>query len=192
MNKNKKFVIGFTGHIHAGKTSCCQHVISKFGQQNVFYTRFSDPLRKILNILHQNDQRENMQRLSTILRKEFGQDLLAQIIYEQIVSEVNKVVTVDSIRMVIDIKFIKRIPNFYLVSVNAVPEIRYQRLIRHKENTGDEFKSFEQFLKEEKQESESQILEVMRMADFHIINNTDNIENLYDQLDEILRQILSN
>jgi len=87
-----------------------------------------------------------------------------------------------------DIISLKDLPGFYLISIDAAPEIRYERMKKRNENAGDAEKTFAEFLNDGKREAELQIPEVMAAARFHLDNNGD-LPALYAQIDKIRQEI---
>jgi dephospho-CoA kinase len=132
--------------------------------------------------------RENLQNISTVLRANFGEDLLAKAIAADAERFQAKIVIVEGIRRFSDIVHLKDLPNFFLLAIDADPHIRYERIVRRNENAGDKAKTFEEFLKDQENEADRQIPEVMRAAKY-FIENDGSMENLHKKIDEILEKI---
>ncbi len=181
----EKIILGFVGEMVSGKGTVCKYLQKK---HNAGYHRFSTILRDVLDRLHKEESRGNMQKLSTMLRKHFGQNLLAKVISEDVKKDKHKIIVVDGIRRFSDIKYLKKIKGFKLVYIVADLKIRYERLIRREENPDDKIKSFNQFKKDQKQESEREILKVGKTADF-IIDNNKGYKALYKEVEEILKKL---
>ncbi|MDP3043484.1 MAG: AAA family ATPase [bacterium] len=178
---NNKKIIGLAGKISSGKGTVAKYLEEK---NNAVTYRFSTILRDILNRLHKEITRENMQNLSTILRRGFGEDILAKVIAEDVKKENNSLIVVDGIRRLADIKYLTKLPNFKLVKIIADSKIRYQRLIQRTENRGDTQKTYEEFLADEKKEADAEIPVVMENAEIEL-NNNGNLEELYKQIEEL-------
>ena len=71
-----KIIIGFIGKLSSGKGTACSYLVEKYQAQIVM---FSQSLRDILDRVYLSHTRENMQKLSQILREHFSQDILANI-----------------------------------------------------------------------------------------------------------------
>jgi dephospho-CoA kinase len=142
-------------------------------------------LRDVLDRLSIEQSRNNLQDLSTTLRETFGQDLLAKVIVEDVSKDKNQIVIVDGIRRMDDIKYLKELKGLCVINVHTDSQIRYKRLVLRSENADDKNKTYEQFLRDAKQEAESQIREVAENANFTVDNNTTQ-ENLYKQVDEVI------
>ncbi|HDQ22735.1 MAG TPA: hypothetical protein ENN28_02045 [Candidatus Uhrbacteria bacterium] len=183
--KNNKIIIGLVGPIAAGKGTVCEYLKEKHQAQTL---RFSTMLRDVLDRFYIEQNRENMQNLSSVLRQTFGEDLMAKTMANDAKNSETKIVVLDGVRRQADIKYLQELPNFYLVEINAKQKIRYQRLIKRSENIDDRKKTFDQFQNDELQEPELQIKKVAQTAKFHL-NNDGPKENLYSQLEKILKQL---
>jgi dephospho-CoA kinase len=127
-----------------------------------------------------------MQLLSTALRQNFGEDILAKVMNEDIKRNDKDVAVVDGIRRLADIKYLKELPEFKLIYIEADIKKRYERLIQRGENPDDNQKTFEEFQKEHQQEAELQIRDLKQHANF-ILNNNGTFEDLYKQIDKIIK-----
>lgn len=177
-----KIIIGLVGTLASGKGAVKKYIIEKYQAQDC---RFSTILRDVLNRVNVPISRENLQNVSTVLRKEFGEDLLAKAIANDASNLNSDIVVIDGIRRLSDIGHLVDLPNFVLVSVDADPKIRFQRLVERNENAGDDKKTFEQFLLDQNVEADRQIPEVIKIAKEKIDNSGD-LNGLYKQIDEII------
>ncbi len=178
---NKK-ILGLTGLMSCGKGTAVKYLKEKY-QAETF--RFSTMLRDILDRLHLEHSRENMSGISTILRENFGQDLMAKVMTEDVKNSQAELIVVDGIRRMEDIKYLKAMPNFKLVAIEADMQIRYQRLKERGENSDDQNKTWEQFQADHKLETELTILDTIKAADV-VINNDGDLEALHKQLDKLV------
>lgn len=182
---NKKIIIGLVGQISSGKGTVAKYIEEKYGAK---IYRFSTILRDVLNRLYLEINRANMQDISTLLRKKFGEDLLSKVITEDVKKESNNLIVVDGIRRLADIKYLQDFENFYLIRIVASQENRYKCLIQRQENSDDNKKTYEQFLVEQNNEADAEIPLVMNQAKIEI-NNDAGFEELYKQIDEILNKL---
>lgn len=180
--EKEKIILGLVGEIASGKGTMYDYLSQK---HDVGYHRFSTILRDILDRLHKDISRENMQKLSTILRENFEQDILAKVIAKDVKNDQHKIIIVDGVRRFDDIKYLKDIDGFKLVYVTADIKKRYERVTKRSENSDDKTKTFDNFQKENKQESETEIGKVGKQADI-IIDNNNSFENLYKQVEKII------
>lgn len=186
MLSRKKIIFGIVGEIAAGKTTISDYLKKKYKAGSF---RFSDMLRDILNRLYLQETRENMQKLSTILRRNFGQDIMSKVISHDLQNSKYKFIIVEGIRRPSDIVYLESLSNFYLIAINSKTGLRYKRLIKRAENPDDKNKTWLEFQKESEQEAEQKIRKIARQADF-IVNNNGDFEQLYKQIDEIMNQII--
>jgi len=179
---DKKIILGLTGEICAGKGTIVKYLTEKYGATSY---RFSIMLRDLLARLYLPVSRENMQFMSTAIRQYFGEDIMAKVIAEDVKNDKNKIIVVDGVRRVPDIKYLEETPGFKLARIVAEPEIRFKRLIARKENPGDENKTYEEFLADHKKEADAQVPIIIAQAQLEIENNS-SLENLYKQVDQII------
>ncbi len=177
-----KIIIGLVGPLASGKGTVKKYLVEKYKAEDC---RFSTILRDILNRANIEISRTNLQRVSTILRQNFGEDTLAKAIANDAKNFTADVIVVDGVRREADIKFLRELPNFILVSVEADSKIRYERMLRRNENKGDDLKTYEDFMKDHLAETEMEIPDVMNSANFKLDNNG-SPENLCKQVDQLL------
>ena len=183
----QKIIIGFIGKLSVGKGTACAYLAEKYGSKTIM---FSQSLRDILARIYLPHTRENMQKLSQVLREHFSQDILANIAAEDAKKVEAEIVAIDGVRRPKDFEYLRRMADFFLVSIEADQKIRYQRMLGRGQNPGesaDEL-TFEQFQKNESAEAESLIEAVAKEAKFKI-NNNGTKEDLYKQIEKILNEI---
>jgi len=185
---DNKIILGFVGDLAAGKGTICKYLKEKY---NVNSYRYSTILRDIIKRLYIPESRENLQLMSTTLRQNFGQDLMSKIIALDVEKDPNKIVAVEGIRRPTDITYLEKLPGFNLIYITAQPKIRWERLVKRAENPGDTEKTFTEFLADEQAEADRSIKELGKHAKY-TINNDGDFENLYQQMEEILRKIYEN
>ncbi len=183
--KKKKIIIGLTGQIACGKGVIKKFLIEKYKASDY---RFSTILRNILDRLDIEQSRKNMQKISIALRKTFGENVLAKAMAKDADEDKDDFIVIDGIRRMADIKYLKNVKGFFLVSVKADKKIRYQRVVQRNENKGDNKKTFAQFLNDEKQETELEIPKTMKKANF-VIDNNGTWEELWEQIHQLVKKI---
>jgi len=177
-----KLILGIAGEMGSGKGTIAKHVMEQRGGGT---HRFSTILRDILDRVHLEQSRENIQTLSTILRKNFSEDILAKAMLHDAEGDAHDIVIIDGVRRLADIVYLRELPHFKLVYVEADMEIRYERIVKRGENSDDAKKTFEEFKKDHEDESEDQIRELKNYADY-VINNDGTYEELHMQVDKII------
>ena len=180
-----KVIIGLIGELAAGKGTVTQYLKDKHGAVSF---RFSDPLRETLNIYDLEISRNNMQNLSTILRKNFGENILAKAIAKKVKTSDSHIIIIDGVRRHTDLENLGDLPGFNLVYVTADQTTRHQRYVKRNENAGDDQMTFAEFQTKEQAEADRQIPEVAKSAKFTIDNNG-TFDQLYQQIEDILQKI---
>ncbi|MFZ4648007.1 MAG: AAA family ATPase [Patescibacteria group bacterium] len=181
----QKIIIGLVGPIASGKGE-----VKKYLQKNYGATehRFSTMLRDVLDRMHVEQTRTNIQDISTMLRQRFGEDLMAKVLTEDVKNDDHDLIIIDGIRRMADIAYLTKLPGFSLVSIDADEKTRYERVISRNENAGDGGKSFADFQKDAQAETELTIPEVMATAQITIQNNG-KIEDLHASVDKLLSNL---
>lgn len=181
----KKIIIGFTGLMASGKDAARNYLEEKYQAKSL---KFSGIMRDVLKRINVEMTRYNLSAVSLCLRETFGEDLFAKVIANDANESDNKMVVIDGVRRLADIVHLSKLDGFYLISIEATPELRHKRLVTRGENVGESEKTFEQFLADHQTETELTIPEVMSKADF-VIDNNGNFDNLHNQIDKILDKI---
>ncbi len=185
MPNNNKIILSFVGDLAGGKGTICKYLKEKY---EVDSYRFSTMLRDILNRIYVEENRENLQDLSTFLRGRYGQDIMSKVIAKDVQNDKNEIVAVEGIRRPTDITYLQELDGFHLIYITADPKIRWQRMVLRKENADDADKTFEQFLKDEQAEADMLIKDLGSQAEFTLTNNGD-IDEFYAGMEEILNKI---
>lgn len=178
-------VIWFVGEIGCGKWTAIDYLAAKYGAVSF---RYSAILRTILNSLFIPINRENLQTLSTNLRQNFGQDLFAKVIAENIKKTNADIVVIDGIRRIEDIEHIKDLDWFILIYVESDVKIRFDRTKNRWENLDERNLSLERFVENSKAETETKIRDLKNISNF-VINNDWKIEGLYKEIDKIVKEL---
>lgn len=181
-NNPDKIILGFVGDLAAGKGTIAEYLKKKY-DCNTY--RFSTMLRDVLSRIHVPLTRENIQRVSTILREHFGQDVMSKVIAEDVLQDPKQLVVVEGVRRPSDITYLQELTGFYLIYITADPHIRWERMVKRNENEGDDKKTFEDFLNDEKAEADQLIKEFGAKA-VYTITNDGTLEGLYQSMEEIL------
>ena len=83
----KKRVIGIIGEQAGGKGAVTNNIIKKYGG---FRIRTSDLLKKTLDSLHLEFNRDNLTKLAINLKKTFGKDILMKAMLKDIKKSLTK------------------------------------------------------------------------------------------------------
>ena len=182
-------IIGLTGRNAAGKGT----VATMLKKRSFEYHSLSDTLRNELKKRGIDESREELTKVGNELRKSRGPGVLADLMIDSITSPTNHIV--DSVRNPFEVESLARKYEehaFYLLSVDAKPEIRFQRLVE-RSRSGDST-TWEQFLSQEALEENSddpnkqQLFLTMAKADFSI-DNSGNLEDLERNIENILDKL---
>ena len=179
-----KIIIGLSGEIACGKGTVAKYIAEKY---NAGSYRFSTMLRDAMNRLYIGQNRENISTFSTMLRQNFGEDLFAKVMAEDVKKDETEIIVIDGIRRLADIEYLKKIPEFKFAYIEADIKKCYDRIIQRDENTDDKDKTFDEFLEEHNLETETQIKDLKNHADI-IIENNGTIEDLYEKVDNIINE----
>ncbi len=179
-----KIVIGLAGPIASGKGVACDYLKTKY---HAGYHRFSTMIRDVIRRLYIEESRENMQKLSLVLRQTFGQDLFAQALNKEIIQDENEVICVDGIRREEDITYLKKLDNFVFIYIDADVKTRYERTVNRAENASDHNKTYEQFVTDHSADTEMTIPPLKQFAN-ELIENNGTMEELERKIDEIVEK----
>ncbi|MFA7653917.1 MAG: AAA family ATPase [Candidatus Magasanikbacteria bacterium] len=184
MTNNKKIIFGFVGLIASGKGTANEYLKTKHHASTY---RFSTMLRDVLNRLYLEVSRENLQKISQVVRENFGEETLSKVIAEDVKRDPSSIISIDGIRRPGDVQFLSQIPGFVMINISADIEKRFERITKRGENTDDIKKTFEQFKLDHEQEAELKIAEIAAKATEQI-NNNRSYEDLYAQLDALIKK----
>lgn len=179
-----KLILGFSGLLASGKGTAAAYLEKKY-QASTY--RFSTILRDVADRLYIEQSRDNLIRLSEIIRGTFGEDILAKAMAKDVANDPKELVVIEGIRRMADIEYLQKIPGFVLVEIFADPKIRYERLTKRGENVDDTTKTYEQFLADHQRSTELSILEVIKEAKEKVDNNG-SLEDFHQQLDALVKK----
>ncbi|MBI5728917.1 MAG: AAA family ATPase [Candidatus Magasanikbacteria bacterium] len=184
---NNKIILGLVGEMAAGKSTATEYLKKKYGAVSF---RFSDALRDVLERLHVENSRPNLQALSTFLRQQYGEDLLSKVMALDVEQSSAPLIITEGIRRPTDTVYLRKFSNFHIMALNAAERTRYERLTKRSENADDKSKTWEQFQADGRAESEQKIKEIAVEADFKI-DNSGTVEQLHKQIDTIVKKLQS-
>ena len=175
--------IGLTGTNASGKST----VIDILRKKGYVPFSLSDILRQELTQRNLEVSRENLIVIGNELREKYGAGVLAQRCIEQTDSDY---LVIDSIRNPQEVTELRQLKNFFLIAVDAPPEIRFERA--QARNRQENAATLEEFLaienREKSQDKNAQnIVACMEMADFKLSNDgpiaelTQKIEAMLDE-----------
>jgi dephospho-CoA kinase len=166
-----QIIFGITGTLGAGKGTVTEILCSEFG-----YTSFS--VRQFLEeeIARRGlpNNRDVMTRLANELREEHGASYIVEQLYHQAEAD-GRFAVIESIRTTGEVDFLRKLPRFKLLAVDAEIKLRYERVCGRGSST-DRI-SFEKFREDELRESTSleadkqNLVRCIKLADYLFLNN---------------------
>lgn len=180
--------IGVTGTLASGKDTLSHYLVKNKG---FFHFSLSDAIREECDKRGLPKDRDTLVELGNELRAEFGTDILARRAIEAIQKQKSENSVITSIRNSDEVKFLKKISGFVLITVDGPIEARYQRIVSRKRDS--DFVDFETFKAQEQKEMtgaahEQDLEAVIGMADYRIVNDG-TMEEFYEKIDQILKEI---
>lgn len=180
----QKIIFGFVGQIASGKGTAVEYLKTKHGASTY---RFSTMLTDVLNRLYLENNRENLQSLSQIIRENFGEETMAHVMAEDVKNDKNNIIAIDGVRRPGDVTNLNEIPGFILINIIANIEKRFERITKRTEKADDTNKTLEEFEEDHKREAELKIEEIANQAT-DTIDNNGTLEELYSQLDKLVEK----
>ncbi|KKP68692.1 MAG: hypothetical protein UR66_C0004G0092 [Candidatus Moranbacteria bacterium GW2011_GWE1_35_17] len=180
----EKIILGIAGEIAAGKGTVAKYLVDNYGAST---HRFSTALRDVAKRMYLEESRENLQKISTLMRDGFDEDILSMVIYKDVEKDSHEIIAIDGVRRMSDIVFLEKIPEFKLIYVETDLKTRYERITKRDENVDDGEKTFDEFKKDNKREAETQIKYLKDEVAF-VIDNNGTLEELYAQIDAIIKK----
>jgi dephospho-CoA kinase len=170
-------IIGITGTNGAGKGT----VVEILKEKGFTHYSVSGYLGELLREKGEEVNRDAMIRLANELRTENSPSYLAEVLYNKALREGAEFPIIESLRTEGEVTALRKKGGFYLLAVDASPEIRYNRITNRGSNK--DAVSFQQFMEQEKREMHSDdankqnLRRCIEMADYILINN-DSIQEL--------------
>ncbi|OGH71311.1 MAG: hypothetical protein A3G00_03020 [Candidatus Magasanikbacteria bacterium RIFCSPLOWO2_12_FULL_43_12] len=183
MTNNKKHIFVFVGMAGSGKNTCTNYLHTKYAA-DIF--SFTTMLKDVISRFYLEFNRDNLIKLSEAVRAIFGEDLLAKTMAKDVENASSNMIAIDNARRLADIKYLSQLPGFVLIEIAADMKTRFERISKRGEKTSDA-QTFEQFVAEHQRPTELSIFDLAKHATEHI-NNDGNSEQLYAQVDELVKK----
>lgn len=177
--------IGLTGRNGAGKGEVAEF----FKKKGFRCYSLSDVIRDEIRKRGAAVTRGQLVETGNRLRSEYGHDVLARRVRGKLDGTDNCII--DSIRLPEEVEALRGLPGFIMISVEAEPEIRYQRVLQRGRESDPQ--SLQEFLELERLElampgsGRQQLSETAKKADRRILNNG-SIEELHRRLELFLSE----
>jgi dCMP deaminase len=183
-------IIGLTGSMASGKGVVAEYLKKK----GFVYLSLSDELREYLKGKKIEITRENLQNHGNQLREERGNEVLAKMVSDRILSQQLKNVIVDGIRNPAEVFYLnKNLKHLFLVSVDAPVRVRFERMAsRNRESDPKTLKDFMRVDSRDKgkgeEKSGQQVGACMKLAKF-VLTNDGSLEEVNKKIDKLFDDI---
>ncbi len=175
------YIIGAVGRNGSGKDELVEYLNRRY---NIPIVSIGDIAREIASDEGIKPTRENLHKISEKYFAQFGKDFFIKKAIEKIDRMDSEIIGITSIRTPVDVKVLKDHygSNFLLIYVKVEdPQIRFKRAKRRGEARDPD--SFEEFLKQEKEEEELfNISDTISEADI-TVDNSSRIEDFYQEIE---------
>lgn len=178
-------IIGLVGQSGCGKGTVATILKEQYGAA---YTRFSGILGDILARLHVEPSRDHFIQLSTCLRDTFGEDVLSYAIEKEAVLSPSPLVVIDGIRRPEDIVALEPLPFFKLVSVDVPAEMRFERMKKRGEKSGEQDMTWDAFISQDNAPTEVLVPMIMKRA-WKTLDNSTTPANLETQVTAMMKEL---
>jgi len=170
------FIIGVVGQIASGKGILVKYLIEKLGF--ISYSLSSAVHREIEKKGIKKYTRQMLQDMGDELRREFGDEVLAQRIIKAINEKKKDKIVIEGIRNPGEIEFLRNNSNFILIGVKANRQLRFKRLL-FRDKKWDP-KTYNDFVKVDRRDlgvgqnkSGQQVGKCLAYCDYVLKNNKD-------------------
>ena len=181
-------IIGLTGTIAAGKGEGVRYLVDKkhFAHFSARTFITQEVLRRGLPV-----NLDTLVDVANDLRRLHSPSYIAEQLFAQALVSSNPRCVIESLRTEGEVVSLRAKGNFCLWSIDARPEIRYERLVQRKSET--DMISFEEFLAQEEKQMRSDdpnkqnLFRCIELADYRLLNNG-TLDELYDTLEFFLKR----
>lgn len=181
-------VIGITGTLGSGKGTVVDYLVNEKG-----FVHFSVRAYLIEEIKKRGMpvNRDSMVIVANDLRAKHSPSYLAEALFEQACKQ-DKPAIIESLRTPGEIESLRKKGDFYLVAVDAKPEIRYERVVVRGSET-DKI-SYEEFLGNEQREmsatdpNKQNLAKCMEMADYRL-DNSGSLDDFNKHIEDLYKKV---
>ncbi len=183
-------IIGITGTLGSGKGTIVDYLVR---QKNFRHLSVRGYLIKEIEKESLPVNRDSMVIVANRLRAEHSPSFIIDQLYNQAALSGENCV-IESIRTPGEVTSLREKGNFILLAVDALPEVRYERIFKRNSETDNI--SFSTFIENEKREMDStdpnnqNIRQCMIMADY-VFSNNGTIKELESAVGKILSSVTS-
>ena len=182
-------IIGITGTLGAGKGTIVDYLTDNKGFKHYSVRQFliEEIKKQGLPV-----NRDSMTEVANELRAKHSPSYIIEQLYKTAVNNGGNSI-IESIRTPGEVEFLKKQGNFYLIAVDADPQIRYDRITLRASET-DQI-TLETFIANEKREfttsdpNKQNLSRCIQLADI-VIQNNGSLDELQQQLEDKLVEIV--
>lgn len=181
-------IIGITGTLGSGKGTVVDYLVKNHGFAHFSARAFITEELEKKNI---PVSRDSLVSMGNELREKHDPSYVATSLFDR-ASKQDKPAIIESLRTVGEIEALRKKGDFYLLAIDANPEVRYERIVGRATET-DKI-SYEEFLGNEQREMTSSdpnkqnLSKCIDMADF-LLDNSGDLENLNRNIETIFQRI---
>jgi len=182
-------IVGAVGHIGSGKDTVIQY-ISKECSMPIL--SIGDIARNIARNDGLPETRENLQKITEKYYEKFGRNYFIDETIRKIKRANHDGILITGVRAPTDVTTLRKQfhDDFTLLCVTAPRKIRFQRLLARREPRDP--KTWGEFLRQDRNEKKIfQLTKTCKLAD-HRINNDESVEKLFQKIDKIIKEKVSN
>lgn len=163
-----KLYLGIAGQMLSGKDYAANFFVERFHAGHLKVSAFLD---EILNILDLEVSRENEQKLGSLLRDLYGEEVMGKTLAAEAEKMNKPIVVLSSIRRLGEVAELKKLPGFKLLFIKSGERVRFHRQSERGEKAGESELTFGQFKQQHWHSAEQQIDDLQKEADFTVENN---------------------
>ncbi len=163
-------VLGLIGEKGSGKGTFTDILKEIWADKKIEVVSSSGILSETLKLWGIPNSRGNLQRLAVTMDDVYGNGTLTGAVVNRIKQSSADVVVFDNIRWPSDLGEVRRFPGYCVVYITAPRELRYNRMLARNEKVGEAEMTWEQFLAQEKAETEKYIAGLGEQADAAFVN----------------------
>lgn len=184
-----KYVLGVVGENGAGKDTFTTFFKAAVAPKRVTSIRFSDILYETLKLWGIEPTRTNLQNLAIIMDTQYGRGSLTNATNSRVNREPADIVVIEGVRWKTDVPMIRSFQNNILVYVTADADLRFERMRARGEKIGEGDITLEQFQREEKSNTELEIPNIGKSADY-VLKNNGTVEEFRKDVEDFASKII--
>jgi dephospho-CoA kinase len=179
-------IIGVVGEIGSGKGVFIEFLKDAALGKKVERIAGSQILAETLALWDIKSTRQALQDLAIVMNRHYGSDTLAHAVWKRMSESTADIIVFDGVRWKSDPEMVRSFPDSLIIYVTADIHTRYDRIKVRTEKVGESALPYEQFLQEEKADTELNIPAIGREADIRI-ENSGSLDEYRAKVEEVYR-----